>query len=35
MILIDANLLLYAYNADSPQHAEAAEWLRALWGVRN
>jgi toxin-antitoxin system PIN domain toxin len=27
MILCDANLLLYAYNADSANHARAKEWL--------
>lgn len=27
MILPDANLLLYAYNADTPQHDAAREWL--------
>ncbi|MDQ3784594.1 MAG: PIN domain-containing protein [Actinomycetota bacterium] len=27
MILIDANLLLYAYNASSSQHNAAAGWL--------
>lgn len=27
MILIDANLLLYAYNTKSPQHQHAREWL--------
>jgi uncharacterized protein len=27
MILIDANLLLHAYNASSPQHAQARQWL--------
>ena len=27
MILIDANLLLYAHDADSPQHAAARRWL--------
>ena len=27
MILADANLLLYAYNADAPQHEQAREWL--------
>ena len=34
MILVDANLLLYAYDAASPRHAEAREWLEtALSGV--
>ena len=27
MILADANLLLYAYNADAADHARAKEWL--------
>ncbi|MEX2270338.1 MAG: TA system VapC family ribonuclease toxin [Vicinamibacterales bacterium] len=27
MILIDANLLLYAFNADAPEHAIARPWL--------
>lgn len=27
MILVDANLLLYAYDTDSPFHAAAREWL--------
>src|SRR2546427_4478124 len=27
MILVDANLILYAYNASAPQHAEARKWL--------
>ncbi len=26
MILVDANVLLYAVNADLPQHARAREW---------
>lgn len=30
MTVIDANLLLYAYNADAPQHAAAAAWLTEL-----
>jgi toxin-antitoxin system PIN domain toxin len=29
MILCDANLLLYAYNADSADHAKAKEWLES------
>ena len=29
MILVDANLLLYAYNTDAEQHAQAREWLEA------
>ena len=27
MILVDANVLLYAYNADDPRQAKAARWL--------
>jgi toxin-antitoxin system PIN domain toxin len=30
MTIIDANLLLYAYNADAPQQRTAAEWLAKL-----
>ena len=30
MTLLDANLLLYAYNADAPQHTAAARWLQEL-----
>jgi hypothetical protein len=31
--LVDANILLYAYNADAPEHAPSAAWLeRALAG---
>lgn len=29
MILADANLLLYAYNASAPEHAAARAWLEA------
>lgn len=32
MTLLDANLLLYAYNADAPQHTAAARWLQELLG---
>ena len=28
-VLVDANLLLYAYDADSPRHATARRWLEA------
>jgi toxin-antitoxin system PIN domain toxin len=31
MTIIDANLLLYAYNADAPQQPAAARWLRELF----
>ncbi len=27
MILVDVNLLLYAYNTSAPQHPEARRWL--------
>ncbi len=30
MTILDANLLLYAYNADAPQHRAAAGWLAKL-----
>ncbi len=30
MILLDANILLYAYNADAPEHKAAARWLAKL-----
>lgn len=30
MILIDANLLLYAYDASSAQHAAARRWLETV-----
>ncbi len=30
MTIIDANVLLYAYNADAPQHKAAAQWLASL-----
>lgn len=29
MILVDVNLLLYAYNTEAPQHAAARAWLEA------
>lgn len=29
MILADANLLLYAYNTDAPEHEQARAWLEA------
>ena len=31
MIIPDANILLYAYNADAPQHARAAAWVEKLF----
>jgi predicted nucleic acid-binding protein len=30
VIIIDVNLLLYAYNADAPQQRLAAQWLFRL-----
>jgi hypothetical protein len=30
MTVLDANILLYAYNADAPQHRAAAAWLEEL-----
>jgi toxin-antitoxin system PIN domain toxin len=30
MTILDANLLLYAYNSDAPQQAAAARWLTKL-----
>lgn len=30
MTIIDANLLLFAYNADSPQQKASAQWLQKL-----
>ena len=35
MILVDANLLVYAHNEDSPRHREARDWLSGQlngWG---
>lgn len=35
MILPDLNLLIYAYNADAPEHRRAKEWWEAcLSGIR-
>ena len=34
MIVIDANLFLYAYNADAPQQRAASEWLTGLVASR-
>jgi hypothetical protein len=31
MTLLDANILLYAYDPDSPQHKDAARWLEELF----
>lgn len=32
LILLDANILLYAYNADAPQQAAVAAWLEDAMG---
>jgi toxin-antitoxin system PIN domain toxin len=32
VILIDTNLLIYAINADSPQHKSASSWLGGQFG---
>lgn len=31
MKLLDVNLLIYAYNADAPQHVRAKEWLEQVF----
>lgn len=31
MIIVDANVLIYAYNAQAPQHQAASAWLTRLW----
>jgi toxin-antitoxin system PIN domain toxin len=31
MILIDANILLYAYDADATQHAVCRDWLEGIF----
>jgi toxin-antitoxin system PIN domain toxin len=31
LIVVDANILIYAYNADAPQHRRAARWLTELF----
>ena len=31
MILVDANLLLYAYNSTAPEHVSAREWLEDVF----
>ena len=35
MIVIDANLLLYAYDTSSPHHQAARHWLERLSLRRN
>lgn len=34
MTVVDANILLYAYNADAPEHSRACSWLKALFASR-
>lgn len=34
MILVDANLLLYAYDPDSPEHAASRRWLEGVLSGR-
>jgi toxin-antitoxin system PIN domain toxin len=29
--ILDANILIYAYNADAPQHAQCRRWLEELF----
>ena len=31
MIILDANVLIYAYNQDAPQHVRATTWLEGLF----
>ncbi len=31
MIVVDANLLLYAYNPSAPQHPQARSWLEGIF----
>lgn len=33
MTLVDANVLLYAYDSDSPHHARARRWLEAQFST--
>ena len=35
MTILDANILLYAYNADAPQQVAAARWLTELLESRD
>ena len=30
MIIVDANVLLYAFNADAPEHGASAKWLQQV-----
>ncbi|HUK18430.1 MAG TPA: hypothetical protein VLW65_18535 [Bryobacteraceae bacterium] len=34
MTIIDVNILVYAHNADAPEHAVSAAWLDEDWPVR-
>ena len=31
MTILDANILIYAYNADAPQHVRCRPWLEELF----
>ena len=35
MIILDANILLYAYQADTPHHAAAAKWIERQFKGRD
>ena len=35
MTIIDANILLYAYNADAPEHPAARAWVEGLLASRD
>ena len=34
MILVDANVLLYAYDRHSPHHEPSRQWLEAQFSAR-
>lgn len=33
MILVDANLLIYAVNLNAPHHERARRWLQGHWAI--
>ena len=35
MIVVDANLLIYAYTASSPEHASARRWVEAVFSGKD
>lgn len=35
MIVVDANLLIYAYTASSPEHAPARRWVEAVFSGKD